>query len=99
MALSLSNRLLELDAESGKVLRLWEVGFAPFDVKLAGDKVYVSNWGGRRPGKDDLTATWLNRPFEIAWAPGDQVIVDVWDRRGGLIEPREFKVARVRASR
>ncbi len=40
---------------TGKVLRTWEVGFAPFDVKLAGDKAYVSNWGGRRPGKDDLT--------------------------------------------
>jgi hypothetical protein len=44
-------------------------------------------------GKDDLTATWLNRPFELAWAPGDQVIVDVWDRRGGLLEPREFTMA------
>src|SRR5204863_1073179 len=55
VALSLSNRLLEMDAESGKVLREWEVGFAPFDVKLAGPKAYVSNWGGRRPGKDDLT--------------------------------------------
>jgi hypothetical protein len=44
-------------------------------------------------GKDDLTATWLDRPFEIAWAPGDQVIVDVWDRRGGVTERREFKMA------
>jgi hypothetical protein len=44
-------------------------------------------------GKDDLTATWLNRPFEIAWTPGDQVIVEVWDRRGGLLEPREFRMA------
>jgi hypothetical protein len=44
-------------------------------------------------GKDDLTATWVNRPFELAWAPGDQVIVEIWDRRGGLLESREFKMA------
>ena len=49
VALNLSNRLAELDAATGKVLRLWEAGVAPFDVVLAGNKVYVSNWGGRRP--------------------------------------------------
>jgi len=49
VAANLSNRLLELDAATGKVLRAWDVGVAPFDVVLAGRKVYVSNWGGRRP--------------------------------------------------
>jgi YVTN family beta-propeller protein len=49
VALNLSNRLAELDAATGKVLRLWDVGVAPFDVALVGEKVYVSNWGGRRP--------------------------------------------------
>lgn len=49
VALNLSNRLAELDAETGKVLRLWDVGVAPFDVALVRNKVYVSNWGGRRP--------------------------------------------------
>jgi YVTN family beta-propeller protein len=49
VALNLSNRLAELDAASGQVLRLWEVGVAPFGVALAGQKAYVSNWGGRRP--------------------------------------------------
>lgn len=52
---NLSNRLLELDAASGRVLRTWEVGVAPYDVVLAGRKAYVSNWGGRRPGAGDLT--------------------------------------------
>jgi YVTN family beta-propeller protein len=49
VALNLSNRLVELEAASGKVLRLWNVGVAPFDVVLVGNKAYVSNWGGRRP--------------------------------------------------
>jgi len=52
---NLSNRLLELDAGDGKVLRTFDVGVAPFDVILAHGKAYVSNWGGRRPGPDDLT--------------------------------------------
>jgi YVTN family beta-propeller protein len=55
VALNLSNRLAELDAANGHVLRLWEVGFAPYDVALAGAKAYVSNWGGRRPLGQDPT--------------------------------------------
>ena len=47
---NLSNRLLELDTATGKTLRTIEVGSVPYDVVLAGEKVYVSNWGGRRPG-------------------------------------------------
>ena len=52
---NLSNRLLELDAATGKVLRMWNVGVAPFGVVLCGNKIYVSNWGGRRPDADSLT--------------------------------------------
>jgi YVTN family beta-propeller protein len=55
VALNLSNRLAELDAASGRVLRLWDVGFAPFTVALAGQKAYVSNWGGRRPESKCVT--------------------------------------------
>ncbi len=52
---NLSNSLLEIDPASGKVLRHFGVGVAPFDVLLVGGKAYVSNWGGRRPSKGDLT--------------------------------------------
>ena len=52
---NLSNRLLELDAANGKVLRTWDVGVAPFDVVLCKNKIYVSNWGGRRPDADSVT--------------------------------------------
>ena len=55
VALNLSDRLAELDAATGKILRRWNVGVAPFDVVLAGQKIYVSNWGGRRPGAGSLT--------------------------------------------
>jgi YVTN family beta-propeller protein len=46
---NLSNRLLELELATGKILRTWEVGSLPYEVVLIGKKVYVSNWGGRRP--------------------------------------------------
>ncbi len=46
---NLSNRLLELEASTGKLLRSFEVGALPYDVALVGDKAYVSNWGGHRP--------------------------------------------------
>jgi YVTN family beta-propeller protein len=52
---NLSNRLLELDADDGHLLRTWDVGFAPYDVVLVGDKAYVSNWGGRRPDAGSVT--------------------------------------------
>src|SRR5439155_21818364 len=49
VVLNLSNRLAEFDTKDGRMLRVWEVGVAPYDVVVAGQKVYVSNWGGRRP--------------------------------------------------
>jgi YVTN family beta-propeller protein len=52
---NLSNRLLELDANSGKLLRAWNVGVAPFDVALCKNKIYVSNWGGRQPDANSPT--------------------------------------------
>jgi YVTN family beta-propeller protein len=55
VALNLSNRLAELDAATGRVLQLWDVGVEPYDVMLTGHKVYVSNWGGRRPDADSIT--------------------------------------------
>jgi len=55
VALNLSNRLAELDAATGKVLRIWDVGVAPYDVVAAGKKIYVSNWGGRRPDANSVT--------------------------------------------
>ena len=54
-ALNLSNRLGEFDAATGRVLRVFEVGVAPYDVALVAQKAYVSNWGGRRPKAGELT--------------------------------------------
>jgi YVTN family beta-propeller protein len=55
VALNLGNGLAELDAATGEVLRTWAAGVAPYDVALAVGKIYVSNWGGRRPGPGSVT--------------------------------------------
>jgi YVTN family beta-propeller protein len=52
---NLSNRLLELDAANGTVLRTWDVGVAPFGVVCCRNKIYVSNLGGRRPDAGSVT--------------------------------------------
>ena len=55
VALNLSNRLGEFDAATGNVLRSWDAGVAPYDVIVAGDRAWVSNWGGRRPDANSVT--------------------------------------------
>jgi DNA-binding beta-propeller fold protein YncE len=50
---NLSNRLLEIDTRTGKLLRSFDVGVAPYDVRVAGGQALVSNWGGRRPTEGD----------------------------------------------
>jgi DNA-binding beta-propeller fold protein YncE len=54
VALNIANKVLELRADSGKVLRSWQTGNAPYDVVLCGHKLYVSNWGGRIPDAGSL---------------------------------------------
>ena len=55
VALNLSNRLGEFDANDGRLLRTWNIGVAPYEVALVGTKAYVSNWGGRRPATNSVT--------------------------------------------
>ncbi len=45
-------------------------------------------------GKDNLDAGWPDRPFQVAWSPGDQFVLEVYDARIGLFtQPRRFTVA------
>ena len=52
---NLSNQLLEIDTSSGKTIRGFPVGAAPYDVVLVGEKAFVSNWAGRRPEAGNVT--------------------------------------------
>ena len=66
--------------EGEKPVTVWE-------SKAYGENLAVA-------GKDDLTARFVDRPFEIEWSPGDQIVVDVWDRKGILFDRRELKMSR-----
>ncbi|HEY8748075.1 MAG TPA: bifunctional YncE family protein/alkaline phosphatase family protein [Tepidisphaeraceae bacterium] len=55
VSLNVSNRLAEIDAATGKTLRTFDVGNAPFQVAITGGKAYISNWGGRRPDGNEPT--------------------------------------------
>jgi DNA-binding beta-propeller fold protein YncE len=53
VALNVANKVIELDAATGKLLRTWQTGNAPFDIVLCRNKLYVSNLGGRLPDLKD----------------------------------------------
>jgi YVTN family beta-propeller protein len=54
VVLNLSNKLGEFDSATGKLLRSWDVGVAPYEVVLTRNKAYVSNWGGRKPDTNSV---------------------------------------------
>ncbi|MGN6384958.1 MAG: alkaline phosphatase family protein [Verrucomicrobiota bacterium] len=89
IALNLSNRLLEVDARSGKQFRLFDVGVAPFDVVVTQGKAFVSNWGGRRPGPNDVTGP-AGRGTKVRVDPVRQIAnegsVSIIDLKSGKIE-------------
>jgi len=83
---NLSNRLLEFDLATRKLLRALDVGVAPYDVVLVGNKAFVSNWGGRRPLPGDLvgpagrgTTVRVDAQRHIA-SEGSVTVIDLADR-------------------
>ena len=89
---NLSNRLLELDARSGELLRTFDVGVAPYDVVVVGEKAYVSNWGGARPKPGELTGP-AGRGTEVRVDPvrhialeGSVSVVDLRESGVGVLK-------------
>jgi DNA-binding beta-propeller fold protein YncE len=56
VCLSKKNSVAVWDFESQEISKTIDVGVAPFDVKRVDDQLLVSNIGGRRATKQDLTA-------------------------------------------
>jgi len=55
VTLSRYNALAAIDLPEARV-HTTLVGMAPYEVVLASNKIYVANWGGRRPQKGEATA-------------------------------------------
>jgi YVTN family beta-propeller protein len=72
IALTFDDSLAIVNLDSGKLKGTVRTGIAPFGVRVnnAGTVAYVSNWGGRFPEAQDLTATTGTRPG------ADRVVVD-----------------------
>ncbi len=87
VCLSLKNSLALVDLESDKVIREIAVGVAPYDVVVSpnGHIAYVSNWGGRPPGKTDRTADSYGTPVLVdkrgAALSGTVSIINLRDNR------------------
>lgn len=95
VALNLSNQVAEMDTETGKLLRTWDAGVAPFDVALANGKLYVSNWGGRRPdagaliGPAGQNTTVRVDPVRHVASEGSVTVIDL--SAGGASVPASSK--------
>ncbi len=46
-------------------------------------------------GRDELSASWSNRPFEVEWRRGDRFMIEAYDGRAGLFSSSQtFRMAR-----
>lgn len=86
-------RLDEAAFSNGQSLDI-QVRVVGFDDRDKASVLWDSSKFGQRlavVGRDPLTASWNNRPFEVAWKPGDRITVEVWDR-GGLLARQRFEM-------
>ena len=78
-----------MDTATGKTLRTFEVGSLPYEVVLAGNKAYVSNWGGRRPDAQSTIGP-AGRGTTVAVDPvrfiANEGSVSVIDLQSGKVE-------------
>ena len=45
-------------------------------------------------GRDELTAGWPHRPFQVEWDPGDELVLEIYDAKPGLFnQPQKFTLA------
>jgi len=72
-------KVQKLDSR-GRNTTLW-------DSKSYGERLAVV-------GKDELSAGWPNRPFQVEWNPGEQLVLEVSDGKPGFFaQPRRFILA------
>lgn len=52
---------------SGDLQLIW-------DSRYAGDRISVV-------GREPVTASWADKPFQLTWKPGEEFVVEIWDRK------------------
>ena len=48
-----NNQLIKQNLLTGDTVWVWNTGVAPYGIAYANGKIYLTNWGGRIPQKDD----------------------------------------------
>lgn len=56
VTLNRNNSVGVVNIKKGKLTEEIPVGIAPYSIVIKKDKAYVTNWGGRRPGPNDMAA-------------------------------------------
>lgn len=65
VALNRKNAIGMVNMKTNKFEAFVPVGIAPYTVLLSGDKLYVTNWGGRVPEQGDKTALSAGTPVVV----------------------------------
>ncbi|MFE0516151.1 alkaline phosphatase family protein [Streptomyces sp. NPDC058964] len=83
------NRVVAIDAATGAVKQSWPVGNAPRDMVRVGDKLYVSNEGGRPAKAGDTTINSYGTqvpadPKTAATTTGTVSVIDLSDAAGSV---------------
>ncbi len=88
------NRVVALDAATGAITRSWAVGNAPRDLVRAGNKLYVSNEGGRaaRPGEPTLNSYDTQVPASPVTGATTSGTVSVIDLVNAAAAPKSIDV-------
>ncbi|MFF4757611.1 alkaline phosphatase family protein [Streptomyces sp. NPDC001292] len=78
------NRVVAIDAATGAIEQSWTVGNAPRGMAMVGDKLYVSNEGGRpaKPGDTTLNSYGTQVPADLdtgATTTGTVSVIDLAD--------------------
>ncbi|GAA0329029.1 hypothetical protein NE235_35275 [Actinoallomurus spadix] len=78
------NRVVAMDAATGTIQQNWNVGIAPRGLALVGNKLYVSNEGGRqaKPGDTTINSYGTDVPADpktAATTTGTVSVIDVAD--------------------
>ena len=62
-----NNTIVKIDLQTGEKVWTRPTGMVPYGLTIAGNKIYISNWGGTRPGRNAAST---------AGAPWGSILVD-----------------------
>ncbi len=88
------NTVVAIDPVAGTVGQVWNVGIAPRQVKFVGDRLYVTNEGGRtaKPGETTMDSYGTAVPANGYLGRSTSGTVSVIDPTSGTAEVRSVKV-------